>query len=171
MKSLNNKRFIWFGVPFIFIVGSLLHFAYELFPNVIVSLFSSTNESVWEHTKLLFVATVLWYWLYLLFTPNSDKLSKQKWFTACVASVVSGIILIPLLFYFYTGAFGIESLLIDIFIFFLSILLAQLIAMHFYKYSKGIKPIWSINILLLIFAIYILFTFLPPSLPIFTDFS
>lgn len=171
MKSLNYKRFVWLGVPFVFIVGSLLHFAYDLFPNVIVSLFVPINESIWEHTKLIFFPTVLWYWLYFLFTPSIDKLSKPKWFTACVASVVSGIVLIPLFFYFYTGAFGIESLWIDIFIFFISVLLAQLIAMHFYKHAKGLKPVWSFNILLLIFAIYILFTFFPPSLPIFTDFS
>ncbi len=171
MKKINLKRFIWLGVPFIFILGSLLHFAYDLFPNILVSLFAPINESIWEHTKLIFFPTILWYVLYLFFAPKDESLVKSKWFTSCVVSVITGIILTPLLFYFYTSAFGIESLIIDILIFFIAVLAGQLTAMHFYRYSKGMKVIWSLNILLIIFAIYIIFTFAPPFLPIFTDFS
>ncbi len=171
MKLLNRKRFIWFAVPFIFIIGSLLHFAYDFFPNVFISLIAPINESIWEHTKLAFYPTLLWYWLYPIFTSNSDKLSKKQWLLSCVVSVFTGILVIPLLFYFYTGAFGVEFLWVDILIYFLSVLSGQLVAMHFYKYSKGLKIGWSIAILLIIFAIYVIFTFYPPQLPLFTDFS
>ena len=171
MKKLNLKRFIWLGVPFIFIIGSLLHFAYDLFPSIIVSIFAPINESIWEHTKLIFYPTVLWYFLYFFLATKDELLVKSKWFTSCVVSVITGIILVPLLFYFYTSAFGTESLVIDILIFFIAVLAGQLTAMHFYRYSKGLKTIWSLNILLIVFAIYIIFTFTPPSLPLFTDFS
>ena len=171
MKNLNLKRFIWLGVPFIFLLGSLLHFAYDLFPNVIVSIFAPINESIWEHTKLIFYPTVLWYVLYFFLATKNELLIKPKWFTSCVVSGITGIILVPFLFYFYTRAFGVESLIVDILIFFVAVLLGQFTAMHFYRYSKGLKTIWSLNILLIIFAIYIVFTFAPPALPIFTDFS
>ena len=44
-----------------------------------------------------------------------------------------------MLYYFYTQAFGVEVLIMDIIILFVSILFGQLLAFHFYKHSKGIN--------------------------------
>ena len=55
---MDKKQIIKFQIIstiFIFIFGTILHFTYEWSgENTIVGLFSATNESTWEHLKLLF---------------------------------------------------------------------------------------------------------------------
>ena len=52
---MNIKKWQIFASIFCLILGTILHFTYEWFNyNVIVGLFSTINESVWEHLKLLF---------------------------------------------------------------------------------------------------------------------
>ena len=47
-----NKKYNFYNVLFIFILGTLLHFTYNWSNNnFIVGLFSSTNESIFSHTK------------------------------------------------------------------------------------------------------------------------
>ena len=49
-----------FSIIFTFILGSFLHFTYAfLGNNPVVAIFSSINESVWEHLKLLFFPMLL----------------------------------------------------------------------------------------------------------------
>ena len=53
---MNIKKWQIFASIFCLILGTILHFTYEWFNyNVIVGLFSTINESVWEHLKLLFL--------------------------------------------------------------------------------------------------------------------
>jgi hypothetical protein len=40
------------GIVFIIIIGSLLHFTFELSGHQAIGVFSAVNESVWEHLKL-----------------------------------------------------------------------------------------------------------------------
>ena len=43
------------GIVFIVIIGSMLHFTFELFGHQsVVGVFSAVNESMWEHLKLGF---------------------------------------------------------------------------------------------------------------------
>lgn len=39
--------------------GTLLHFAYDFFPNAVTAVFAPVSESIWEHLKLI-------YWPYLI---------------------------------------------------------------------------------------------------------
>ncbi|GLC29614.1 hypothetical protein bsdE14_10240 [Clostridium omnivorum] len=86
-----------------------------------------------------------------------------------LVALLTALITIPLLFYFYTRAFGVELLVVDILLLFLALLLGQLAGLHFYKYHKGINSLIAISILLIIIFIFILFTFYPPHLPLFRD--
>ncbi|MBC7113294.1 MAG: hypothetical protein H5T34_04655 [Candidatus Methanomethyliales bacterium] len=52
MRQTNSKilRYELFGIIFIVLLGSSLHFTYELSgENPLVGAFSAVNESVWEH--------------------------------------------------------------------------------------------------------------------------
>ena len=71
--------------------------------------------------------------------------------------------------FLYRGVWGIEILAVDIAILFISILAGQLMALHFYNYSKGINSNIAIAILILLITIFAIFTFNPPQLPIFQD--
>ena len=73
----------------------------------------------------------------------------------------------PAIYYLYTGALGIESLVIDVLILFFSILFAQLVGYHLYKYLKGINYLVPIILLIIIVIIFMIFTVSPPDFPIF----
>ena len=61
---LSRKRVIGYkivGTIFIVILGSALHFTYELSGKLaIVAAFLAVNESVWEHLKLAFWPSLIW---------------------------------------------------------------------------------------------------------------
>jgi len=171
-KIANEEKYILFSILIIFVLGSLMHFIYDFTnQNIIVGLFAPVNESVWEHTKLGIIPLALWWGLFYIFKNKKCNMDKNKWFTSFLISLFTSIITIPMFFYFYTGSFGIENVFIDILIFFLSILLGQILGLHFYKYAKGINYKITILIFLFILVIYGIFTFYPPKLPIFKDAS
>ena len=118
---------------------------------------------------MVLLPTILWWAVYYFVSAKKYDIDKNKWFTGALASLLVALLTIPLLFYFYTGAFGVESLIVDILLLLVAFLFGQLIGLHFYKYSKGINTIISIIIFALITLIFILFTFYTPHLPIFRD--
>ena len=171
LKNLTNpEKFILIGIPIIFVLGSLMHFSYEFTnENIIIGLLTPVNESVWEHTKLGIIPLLLWWGLYYIFNRKKYNIEKNKWFTSFLISFLISIITIPMLFYFYTEAFGIENVFIDILIYFLSILLGQTLGLHFYKYSNGINYKICVLISIVILILYGILTIIPPKLPIFKD--
>ncbi len=131
-----------------------------------MGLFSAQNESVFEHTKLLLLPIFLWY----ILTYNYTKISinKEKYFTSMLISLLTGIVLIPLIYYFVTKGLNIENAIINISIFFVSALFGQLLAYHYYKYGKcEISQFVVIFISVILIGIYIYFSVYPGNLPIF----
>ncbi len=165
---MNMKRFFFLGIPIIFIIGSLFHFIYELTGNLfIVGLLTPVNESVFEHMKLAFLPTVLYFAGYCAFAEK--KPDRNKFTFAAVISQITNALLMPLIFYGYTQAFGVECILADILIYLVSTASGQLLAAHFYKYGKA--PDYRIGIavtaaLVILFAYW---TAYPPNLPLFGD--
>lgn len=158
-----KKKDIIVGSIFIFLLGSLFHFTYDLScKNVIVGLFSAVNESVFEHTKLILYPIIIWYLIYYL--KNKYHVHKNYLFSSMIINIIFSILIIPFLFYLYTAAFGIESLFIDILIFYISSLSGLIIATKYYK--KKINLPW-IPLLILIIILYSVATFYPPNIPIF----
>ena len=81
IRTMQNKNRIIYitGYIAVAILGTLLHFVYEWSgSNMIVGLFSSTNESTWEHMKLAFYPMLIFsiifmilYMKYSALTPHS----------------------------------------------------------------------------------------------------
>lgn len=167
---LPEQRWILKGIPVLFLIGSFMHFLYDLsWQNPLAGLIAPVNESVWEHTKMVLLPVILWWAVYYIINGRRYDIDKNKWFTGALVSLVTSIMAIPLLYYFYTGAFGVEILAVDISILLLAILFGQLLGLHFYKFSKGIDAYLSIAIMIVIIFIFIAFTIYPPHLPIFRD--
>ncbi len=78
-KKSEFFRWEMWGILFIVLLGSLLHFTFELSggwrPLAIVS---AVNESVWEHLKLAFWPAVFWTIIeyFLVFRKARDQRSK-----------------------------------------------------------------------------------------------
>jgi len=173
LPAKNTAQYwILLGIPVLFIIGSLMHFAYEWSGNsVIVGIFAPINESVWEHLKLTFWPMLIWWIIgYFLFN-SSNKMAASQWFVPCAVAELSCPLAIMSFFYTYTGAFGIESLALDIFSLFLGLAIAQLLALHLYKHGKfsHLCLYAAIVVLILLAVAFTVFTFDPPHIPLFMD--
>ena len=147
-------------VAFIFtvIVGSALHFTYELSgSNVIVGLFSAVNESPWEHLKLAFVPVLVFgiiEYYYLNETTNNLFLGKLVAFLT-MAFIITGV------YFGYYSFVGHPILFVDITTFILSALLGHYLS---YKITSSTKEYKILNLLSVIFfliiaIIFVFFTF------------
>lgn len=113
----------WLGVIIIFIIGTIAHFLYDWTNhNKIIGLFAAVNESTWEHIKIALTPTFLWC-LYDGFFYGSNP----NYFLAKLLSLIFIVVFIPLVFYSYRKFSSKSILFIDISIFYLAILLSQLI--------------------------------------------
>lgn len=115
------KSYTITGAFFVLILGTLSHFFYEWSGrNLIVGLFSPVNESIWEHMKLLFFPTLL----YSLIAVPRLKSDYPCVTSAYLAGILIGTLMIPALYYTYTGILGHHIFVFDIAIFVLSVIIA-----------------------------------------------
>ena len=87
--------FIIISIIVISILGTLSHFLYDIsHHNKIMGLFAAVNESTWEHIKIALTPTFLWGILdgYIYGLNNCYFLAK-------LTSIMSIIVIMPLLFY------------------------------------------------------------------------
>ncbi len=160
----------WQCIGFIFtsVLGTFLHFLFDLTGGSIgASIISAVNESIWEHTKLLFYPMILF--AFIEYT-RWGKDFPNFW---CVKlrGILLGLILIPVLYYSYTGILGVNVDWFNIAIFFIT---AGLI----YRWEtqlllrtsdKACNKLIALGILGLIAVVFTMLTFFPPRLPIFQD--
>ena len=158
-KKLN--LYIILGIIFTIITGTLLHFAYEWSgQNPIVGLVAAVNESTWEHMKLLFFPMLV-FEIY-----QHIKLGKEYpdiIYGGMYANVI-GIFAIPILFYGYQALFGESNAVINILIFFLSVLIGMVFNYLLANVCKGeICQIVVLVLTTLLMAGFFIFTSIPPK--------
>ncbi len=166
----RRKILIWemLGILFTFMVGALLHFTFELSgfwkP---MALISGVNESVWEHLKIGFWPAFVWATIeFFIF----GKKVKNFFFAKGISYLVLPVTIVAL-FYGYTIIFNIESLAIDIVIFFIAIAAAQIVS---YRLMLIRERKISINVLgaviiIINIILFSLLSYFPPKCPIFKD--
>ena len=147
--------------------GTLLHFLYDWTGGKIMTApFSGVNESTWEHMKLLFWPLFLFAIIQRLFF----KEQKNYW---CVklAEILLGLVLIPVLFYTYNGLFGKSPDWINIAIFYISALLVFLFEWWVVRKDRLTcnHPQLAFVAICLIGVLFVVFTFIPPQVPLFQD--
>lgn len=166
----DPEKWIIKGIPALFVAGSVTHFVYEFTgSNYLAGLITAVNESVWEHTKMIVWPFILWWFIYYVWKGKSHSINSRKWFSSCLVSIITGIVVIPLLFYFYTEAFGAEIVWIDILILLVADIIAQLIGLHYYRHGRGYNSKLIIVLILAVAVVYMLFTRFTPHIPMFQD--
>ncbi len=167
MKRTLN---FWQIAGFIFtaIAGTLLHFVYDWSKeSFLLAPFCATNESTWEHMKLLFFPAVIFALVENYFTGKSYQNFLQ---IKCIG-ILSGLSFIPIFFYTYTGVLGVIADWFNITIFFLSVFLMFFLETQLLKKNSSLnfsEKTASVILMILTFA-FIIFTFLPPKIPLFQD--
>jgi len=168
LKRIKPETYTLLGILVLFAVGSLFHFLYSLTGECfIIGLFVPINESIFEHTKMVVLPVFIWWFIFYLF--RKKDLFVNAWFTSALISMISAIIAIPMLFYFYSQAFGIESLIIDILILLASLAIGQILGLHYYRHGKGIEYHFAIFLMIVIIILFAFFTINPPAFPIFNS--
>ena len=165
---LKKSVFGWQIGGFLFtsVAGTLLHFLYDWTgENSVAGLFSAVNESIWEHMKLI-------YFPMLLFSLVQRKYADDSNFWCIkLVGMLTALILIPVLYYTYTGALGISADWFNIAIFFLAAGVAYYVETILFQrmIACPVKPWTALGVLLLIGILFVIFTFFPPHIPLFTD--
>ena len=154
------------GFIFTSILGTLLHFLFDLTGgNWAAGLVSAVNESIWEHMKLIYVPMIIFAGLEWKF---AGKDIPGFW---CVKlrGILLAQILIPALYYIYTGVLGVSADWFNIAIFFI----AAGAAYHCEAKAEGKFGLTgekaAVAIILLIGLAFIALTFFPPRIPLFRD--
>lgn len=165
-KSISSLQYA--GFIFTSIAGTLLHFAYDWSnQSIFLAPFSAINESIWEHMKLLFFPMFFFALIeYSLIGKEYENFWRIK-----LIGILLGLLLIPTLYYTYTGAFGVMIDFINIAIFFLAAAIAYSVETRLFEqgYTCRIAPRAAFFLLCLIFLAFVIFTFLPPDIPLFAE--
>lgn len=156
------------GFIFTAVVGTLLHFLFDWTGgSVAAALFSAVNESIWEHLKLLFYPMVVF--------AVAEYFAWGREVTGfwCVklVGILIGLVLIPVVYYTYSGILGVNVDWVNITIFFLAALAAYRVetALFAREGRNHIAPGLALALLLAIAGIFTVLTFFPPRLPFFRD--
>ena len=166
---MRKQSILWQAAGFALVTfgGTILHFLYDWTGgSILVSPFSGVNESTWEHMKLL-------YWPLFLFALVQRLFFKEQEIYWCVklSEILLGLVLIPVLFYTYNGAFGKSPDWINIAIFYITAL--QVFLFEWCAFSQN--PLQckdsrlAFAIICLMGILFLLFTFVPPHIPLFRD--
>lgn len=174
--TLKDQVVDWmhWGILIIPLIAGPMHFAFEWFgsPSVAAAVLP-VNESVFEHLKLSFWPLLFWWLLGYALRVRHDQGAVRRWFLSAMSALIVSPLFIVIFYYTYTGALGIHSLLLDVLSLPISLVVAQLLAVHIYRYNRG--PGWSVPAFMAVAAFLIvmftLYTFQPPRLPLFLDTS
>lgn len=158
---------MWIGFIVISIVGTLLHFLYEISGhNKVALLFAAVNESTWEHIKIALTPTFLWSLL-----DGFKYGTSPNYFIAKSASLLVIVFLIPIIFYAYTAITKKAVLWFDITYFYVTIFCSQFI----FNYIVNMEPFGfayqyvSVIILFMVFGTYMVGTLEPVHNFLFKD--
>ncbi len=159
----------WEGFGFIVtsLLGTLLHFLYGWTQSFVAALFSSVNESTWEHMKLLFFP------MFLVAVVQNRFIGKEYDGFWCIKrdGMLLGVTLIPVIFYTLRGIFGNTPDFVNIAIFFVAAAIAYLYETR--RFQRGSSSCKSPKAAMLTFCLIAVlfwgFTFITPTIPLFQN--
>ena len=156
------------GFIFTAVAGTLLHFLFDWTgENALVALFSAVNESIWEHLKLLFYPMVA---VALVEYFVWGKEISSFW---CIKlmGILIGLVLIPVIYYTYTGTLGVKADWFNITIFFLAAGAVYWVETKLFqrKFSCPLCSKLAVALICMIALVFTVLTFFPPHIPLFED--
>lgn len=168
---MRKQLFFWELAGFLVTgaLGVLLHFVYEWSGgSQVAAAFSAVNESTWEHMKLLFFP------LFLFSVVQVCVMGRNypNFLAVRAVSILTGLVLIPVLFYTYTGVLGRSVDWVNIALFFLAALGAFLLDFRLLRRSRLSAPWQQILGLAVLWALAFCFvwcTFHPVELALWRD--
>ena len=156
------------GFVFTSAAGTFLHFLFDLTDeNLAAALFSAVNESIWEHMKLIYYPMLLFavveYYVW-------GKEIKNFW---CIklTGILLALVLIPSIYYIYTGILGKSADWFNITIFFIAAAAAYKAETGLFLNSEKCRLSGGVAaaLIFLIGVVFTVLTFYTPQIPLFRD--
>lgn len=157
-----------YAVIGIFIISFIVHFIFELYPNILLSIFFPVNESIWEHMKMIFTSILIYSLIDKIILDKHDVEYNNFYLQVFVTAIIS----IPIYLIIYLPIYKIfgEKLIISIIILLIVYIIIELIAYHLLTHKEYNVPNYIITFLIIItYAIFTYFTYNPPKNFIFYD--
>ncbi|MFC1789643.1 DUF6512 family protein [Patescibacteria group bacterium] len=166
---MNKKIFYYHvaGIIFSVLVGSFLHFIYELSGFLKpVALFGGVNESTWEHLKIAFWPV----FIFGIIEYFSYGKNQNNFFLAQAKKIYITPIIIVALFYSYTAFIG-YNLFLDILIFILAIVIGYITSYKILIWQKNFSKfnILAFSFIAIAVVIFSLLSYFPLENFLFLD--
>lgn len=167
---MKTKITSWQTVGFIFtsIAGVLLHFSYDWSnQSPLFAPFSAVNESIWEHMKLLFYPMFVFALIEHAFIGDG----YDNFWNVKLIGILLGLILIPVLYYTYTGVSGAFVDWFNIAIFFLAAAASYWSETKLLTGNRNyyLSQSFALFLLCVLAFIFVVLTYIPPHIPLFQD--
>lgn len=156
------------GFIFTSVLGTFLHFLFDLTGgSTAAALVSAVNESIWEHIKLIYYPMLI----FALAEYGAWGKETAGFWCVKLKGMLLALVLIPALYYTYTGALGVSADWFNVTIFFITA------GAVFFTETKALREgrpcrlngRVSAALLLGVGALFLLFTFVTPRIPLFRD--
>lgn len=157
-----------YAVIGIFIISFISHYVFELYPNILVSIFFPVNESIWEHTKILFTSILIYQAIDKIIL-NKHEIKYNNFY---LQSFITAIISIPIYLAIYLPLYHLigENLFISILIMLITYIIIEIISYYLLKQKEYNIPNYIITTLIILtYIIFIYLTYNPPQNYIFYD--
>lgn len=163
---MKNFKYILISSIIIFALNFLAHFVFDIFQNDIIAVFFPTNESIFQHMKMIFTCFFIFY--FILFIVRR-KFHFENVFLANLIASISTIAFFLIIYIPVYLRFG-EHMIFTFILLFISILFGQYISSSFLR-KKDYKQIDILSIILIsiIFIILGYLTYHPMENFIFWD--
>lgn len=166
MKKITNWQIG--GFAFSIIVGTFFHFIFDLTDrSIVTALFSPVNESIWEHLKLLYFPMLL----FSLFEYMGWGKEYEGFWCVKLKGILWGLVLIPTIYYTYTGIIGKSLDWLNVIIFFVVAAVVYFFGFKIFQQEKKCRMSSKKALLILSFIgiLFFVFTFYTPKMPFFQD--
>lgn len=166
----QKTALIWevLGVIFIIIVGAALHFTYELSNNnFFIGFFSAVNESIWEHLKLGFFASIIFCFLEY---PSIKDCINNYFIAKFIGATFMILFIVSSVYLFKNFSFG-NKFYFHITIYVLGSILSQIISYKILILNRTYTKFNVISLYFIIIYIILFFYFTnnPPIHPLFKN--
>lgn len=167
---MKKSIFYWqvAGTLFTIALGVLLHFLFNMTNrSMIVALFATVNESIWEHMKLIFYPM----FLFAIIESKFIEQEYEQFWCVKLKGILLGLLLVPVFYYTYTGALGVSADWVNIANYVVTVGIVFFAETR--KFQKEgrcmLRPEMVIIVLCIIALVFTVFTFATPKIPIFKD--
>lgn len=142
-------------------LGVLFHFAYDILDLPFLKVIFPSNESIFEHLKLIVFPGLFFTIFDVLYSNDKDA------FKIDIFGLLVAIIFLVMSYYTYSGIIGKNIDFMNILLFLLSFLIFFIIR---YKKITPFDRTNSVIVLIIILLFIEIFTFKPLNIPFFTNY-